>query len=302
MGAELRRLRVRIRSVKSTAKITRAQEMIAASKISKAQARQAASEPYARHITRAVTALISHHVSERHPLLDRKTDASRVAILLVTSDRGFCGGYNANILRHGQQLARALRDQGREPVFYVTGRRGVDNYLFNDRPMAGQWSGQSGEPGYGQAAEIGEALMRAFLAETAEGGVGEVHVVYTRFQSMLSQELTVRRILPLEIEDVEVPPEGEPVSTFDFEPSSGEVLDDLMGQYIRGRIWNMLLEAAASEHAARRRAMMSATDNANDLVTKLTRQANEARQAEVTNELNEIVGGANALADSVKTD
>ncbi|GAB3664835.1 F0F1 ATP synthase subunit gamma [Actinocorallia lasiicapitis] len=302
MGAELRRLRVRIRSIKSTAKITRAQEMIAASKITRAQQRQAASAPYARQVTRAVTALISHHVPHKHALLNRRPDTSRVAILLVTSDRGFCGGYNANVLRHGQQLAAQLREQGREPVFYVTGRRGVDNFRFNERPMAGQWTGQSGEPTYHQAAEIGQALLDAFLRRTSEGGVGEVHIVYTRFVSMLSQQLSVRRILPLEIEDVDAAPDGQAVASYEFEPSVEEVLDGLMGQYVRGRVWNMLLESAASEHAARRRAMMSATENANDLVTKLTRQANEARQAEVTNELNEIVGGANALADSAKSD
>lgn len=300
MGAELRRLRVRIRSVKSTSKITRAQEMIAASKITKAQARRTASDPYARQITRAVSALLSHHVREQHALLNQKPDKSRVAILLVTSDRGFCGGYNSNVLRHGRQLEALLREQGREPVFYVTGRRGVDNFTFNDRPMARHWSGESGEPSYALAAEIGQTLMDAFIRPTAEGGVGEVHIVHTRFVSMLSQQLTVRRILPLEVEDVVIPPEGEPVSSYEFEPSPGEVLDDLMGQYVRGRVWNMLLESAASEHAARRQAMMSATDNARDLITKLTRLANEARQAEVTNELNEIVGGANALADSAE--
>ena len=300
MGAQLRRLRVRIRSVRSTAKITRAQEMIAASKINRAQARRAASAPYAREITRAVSLLLSHHVREKHALLNRKPDASRVAVLLVTSDRGFCGGYNTNVLRHGRQLAELLRGNGQEPVFYVTGRRGVDNFRFNEQPMAGQWAGESGEPTYATAAEIGQELMDAFDLATAEGGVGEVHVVYTRFVSMLSQTLTVRRILPVEVEDVVVPADGEPTASYDFEPTPADLLDDLMRQYVRGRVWNMLLESAASEHAARRQAMMSATDNARDLITKLTRQANEARQAEVTNELNEIVGGANALADKAE--
>lgn len=302
MGAELRRLRVRTRSIKSTAKITRAQELIAASKISKAQARQAASRPYAKQITRAVSALISHHVHEKHALLNQKPDTSRVAILLITSDRGFCGGYNANVLRHGSQLAELLRDQGKEPVFYVTGRRGVDNFRFNQKPMEGEWAGFSGEPAYAVAAEIGQLLVDAFSKPNAEGGVGEVHVVYTRFVSMLTQELTVRRVLPLQIEEVDAPlvEGGKVLASYEFEPSPAEVLDDLINQYVRGRIWNMLLESAASEHAARRQAMMAATDNANDLIFKLTRQANEARQAEVTTELMDIVGGANALTESAK--
>lgn len=297
MGAELRRLRNRIRSIRSTAKITRAQELIATSKITKAQARRAASVPYARQITRAVSALLTHNAHEDHPLLDRKTDASRVAVLLVTSDRGFCGGYNSNVLRAGRQLAEMLAGEGKEPVYHVTGRRGVDNFLFNKRPMAGQWTGRSGQPSYTLAAEIGRLLVESFETPTAEGGVGEVHVVYTRFVSMLTQQTTVRRILPLEVEEVEALPDGGPLASHEFEPALDEVLDALIHQYVHGRIWNMLLEAAASEHAARRQAMMAATENARDLIFELSRRANEARQAEITNELSDIVGGANALAE-----
>ncbi len=297
MGAELRQLRNRIRSIRSTAKITRAQELIATSKITRAQARRAASIPYARQITRAVSALLTHNAHEDHPLLDRKTDASRVAVLLVTSDRGFCGGYNSNVLRAGRQLAEMLAGEGKEPVYYVTGRRGVDNFLFNKRPLAGQWTGQSGEPSYALAAEIGRVLVESFETPTAEGGVGEVHVVYTQFVSMITQQTTVHRILPLEIEEVEALPEGGPPASHEFEPTVVDVLDALIHQYVHGRIWNMLLESAASEHAARRQAMMAATENAQDLIFKLSRRANEARQAEITNELSDIVGGANALAE-----
>lgn len=297
MGAELRQLRSRIRSIRSTAKITRAQELIATSKITKAQARQAASVPYARQITRAVSALLTHNAHVDHPLLDRKPGATRAAVLLVTSDRGFCGGYNSNVLRAGRQLSELLAAEGKEPVYYVCGRRGVDNFLFNRRPLAGQWTGRSGDPSYALAAEIGRLLVEAFETPDEEGGVGEVHVVYTQFVSMITQRTTVRRILPLEVEEVEALPEGGVAASHDFEPSVGDVLDALIHQYVHGRIWNMLLESAASEHAARRQAMMAATENAQELIFKLSRRANEARQAEITNELSDIVGGANALAE-----
>ncbi|MCD0453709.1 F0F1 ATP synthase subunit gamma [Actinocorallia sp. API 0066] len=303
MGAELRKLRGRIRSIKSTAKITRAQELIATSRISRAQARQAASRPYARQITRAVSALVTHNVSEDHALLNRRPDASRVAILMITGDRGFCGAYNANVLRHANALTKMLKAEGKDVVFYITGRKGVDNFTFNGRPIERFWVGESGEPTYATAAEIGKELVERFSMPTTEGGVGEVHVIFTRFVSMISQQMTVRRILPLEIEDVEELPGGEgPAASYDFEPSVSEVLDALIQQYVRGRIWNMLLESAASEHAARRQAMMSATDNANDLIFRLSRQANEARQAEITNELIDIVSGANALTATTKDD
>ncbi|ROO84166.1 F-type H+-transporting ATPase subunit gamma [Actinocorallia herbida] len=297
MGAELRKLRGRIRSISATAKITRAQELIAASRISRAQARQAASRPYARQITRAVSALLTHNVTEDHALLNRAPDTSRVAILMITGDRGFCGAYNANVLRHGNALEKLLRGQGKEVVFYLCGTKGVDNFRYNHRPIEKSWLGQSGEPSYATAADIGRTLVERFDTPTVEGGVGEVHVIYTRFVSMINQEMTVRRILPLAVEDVEGEPGEGPSATYDFEPTVGDVLDVVIQQYVRGRMWNMLLESAASEHAARRQAMMSATDNANDLIFKLTRRANEARQAEVTNELIDIVSGANALTD-----
>ncbi|GAB2852433.1 F0F1 ATP synthase subunit gamma [Actinocorallia aurea] len=302
MGAELRKLRGRIRSISATAKITRAQELIAASRISRAQARQAASRPYARQIVRAVSALMTHNVTEDHALLNRKPDMSRVAVLMITGDRGFCGAYNANVLRHGNALEKMLRAEGKEVVFYLCGRKAVENFTYNGRPIERSWQGESGEPSYAMAADIGRTLVERFDTPTVEGGVGEVHIIYTRFVSMISQDLTVRRILPLAIEDVEGEPGEGPSATYDFEPTVGDVLDVLIQQYVRGRMWNMLLESAASEHAARRQAMMSATDNANDLIFRLTRRANEARQAEVTNELIDIISGANALTAESKRD
>jgi len=297
MGAQLRALRSRIRSIKSTAKITRAQELIAASHISRAQTRLAAAKPYAREITHAVSALLSHHVHLEHPILNFAPDRSRVAILVITSDRGFCGGYNHTVLRNAESLAEKVREEGREPLFYVTGGRGTDYFQFRHRPMEASWTGFSGAPTYATAAEIGQLLTETYVRPTREGGVGEVHVVYTEFVSMLTQRLTVRRILPLEIEDVEAQDGKDLPPAYDFEPTPALVLDELLKQYVHARIWHMLLESAAAEHAARRQAMMSATDNANELIGALSRKANEARQEEITNELSEIVAGANALSE-----
>ncbi|MEV4252940.1 F0F1 ATP synthase subunit gamma [Spirillospora sp. NPDC049652] len=307
MAAQLRALRNRIRSVKSTAKITRAQELIAAARISQAQQRLAQSKPYARQVTRAVESLISHHVQMDHALLNEDPDTSRVALLIVTSDRGFCGAFNNNAIKQGEALMANLREKGSEPVLYVTGQRGIDHFRFQGVPVERAWHGDSGRPDFATTAEIGQTLLEAFDRPTAEGGVGGVHIVYTEFVSMLTQRLTVRRILPLEVEDV---PEGEgdagrggersgaaggAESVYDFEPDPVTLLDGLLRQYVNSRLWHMLLESAASEHAARRAAMMAATDNANELIDKLTRQANEARQEEITMELTEIVAGADAL-------
>ena len=301
MGAQLRAIRQRIRSVRSTAKITRAQELIASSRVSKARDRSLAAEPYSREITRAVSVLVSHHLKANHALLNERPDTSRVTVLLLTSDRGFCGGYNHNVIRQGEALAGLLRRQGKEPTFHVAGRKGVDWFTFRHREMADAWTGFSGQPGYELATEIGETLIQAFDMPTRAGGVGEVHVVFTEFVSMLTQRTAVRRILPLEVEEHEVEAfgaageRGLPHAPYDFEPSPYAVLDALLRKYVRARIWYMLLSSAASEHAARRTAMMSATENANELIGKLTRLANEARQSEITTEITEISGGAEAL-------
>ena len=298
MGAQLRLVRRRIRSIQSTAKITRAQEMIAASRIIKAQQRVHAAAPYAREITRAVEAVVSRSQQISHPLIVEPVNAARAAIVLITSDRGFCGGYNANVLREAQALAGLLSGQGKEAVTYVVGAKGIIWHRFRDRPMAAEWHGFSDNPRHEHARQITAALIEAFSAPADEGGVDEIHLVYTEFVSMLTQRATVRRILPLEIEEVaEEPPEG-PVPVYDFEPSPEAVLDELLPAYVESRLYYALLQAAASEHASRRRAMKSATDNANDLIEQLTRDANQARQAEITQEISEIVGGANALAES----
>jgi F-type H+-transporting ATPase subunit gamma len=301
MGAQLRVIRRRIGATKSMAKITRAQELIASSRILKAQQRVKESGPYARQITRAISALISHSVGIDHPLLTERTDTNRAAVLLITSDRGFCGGYNANVIREAEGLMTMLREQGKEPVPYIVGRKGTTWYRFRQRDVADDWSGFSDSPRFENAEEVGRTLVREFQKPAEEGGVAEIHIVYTEFISMLRQTAQVRRLLPLEVEEVEeaAPEHGEGLlATYEFEPSADAALDALLPNYIESRIWHMMLQAAASEHAQRRRAMKSATDNANDVVETLTRVANQARQAEITQEISEIVGGANALAET----
>jgi F-type H+-transporting ATPase subunit gamma len=300
MGAQLRVVRRRIATTKSMAKITRAQELIASSRIVKAQQRVKESGPYARQITRAISALVSHNVGLGHPLLTERTDSKRVAVLLITSDRGFCGGYNANVLREAEGLMTLLRGQGKEPVPFIVGRKGVGWYRFRQREFAGEWTGFSDNPRFENAETIGRALVEEFGKPAEDGGVAEIHIVYTEFISMLTQTAQVRRLLPLEIEEAEELPEGTKgtLPAYEFEPSADAVLDALLPNYIESRIWHMLLQAAASEHAQRRRAMKSATDNANDVIENLTRVANQARQAEITQEISEIVGGANALAET----
>ncbi|RAY15762.1 F0F1 ATP synthase subunit gamma [Actinomadura craniellae] len=295
MGAQLRQLRRQIRSVKSTAKITRAQELIATSRIVKAQENVRASRPYADQITRALSALISHRVGIGHPLLKEQPEDRRSAVLIITSDRGFAGGYNANVLREAESLVARLREQGREPIPYVIGNKGITWYRFRGREMAEQWSGFSDRPDFPSAERIGRRLAEDFLKTDEEGGVGEIHVVYTEFVSMLTQQVQVRRLLPLEVVEEAA---DEVLPTYDFEPSAEAALDLLLPNYIESRIFHMLLQSAASEHASRRRAMKSATDNANELIGLYSRQANQARQAEITQEISEIVGGANALAES----
>jgi F-type H+-transporting ATPase subunit gamma len=298
MGAQLRLVRRRIRTVRSTAKITRAQELIASSRIIKAQQRQRAAEPYAREITQAVEAVVSRSSNIKHPLTTKPESVTRAAVLILTSDRGFAGGYNASVLREAEGLRVLLQDNGVEAVPFVAGRKGITWHRFRQRAMAGEWSGFSETPAAANASEITAALLEAYQRPTGEGGVDEIHLVHTEFVSMLTQRPAIRRILPLEIvETTEEAPTG-PVPLYEFEPSPEGVLDALLPWYVESRIFHALLDAAAAEIASRRRAMKSATDNANDLIEQLNLEANKARQAEITQEISEIVGGANALAET----
>ncbi len=332
--ASVRELRSRIRSVNSTKKITRAQEMIATSRITKAQARVQASKPYAEEITRVLTALASASSSLDHPLLSQRDEPKRAAVLVVTSDRGMCGGYNANVLREAEQLLQLLRSEGKDPVIFVLGQKGLAYYTFRGREVSGAWTGFSQQPTYDDAARASQHLVELFLAGSGEEieayngegtieGVDELHIVYTRFVSMLTQSPEVRRVAPMDVEVEEDRLQSEddeqgdeqdgeqgkgsggandPTPDYEFEPEPEALLGALLPKYVGTRIYASLLDAAASESAARRTAMKAATDNANELVESLSRVANQARQAQITQEISEIVGGVNALADSAGSD
>jgi F-type H+-transporting ATPase subunit gamma len=296
MALSVREYRARIKSVESTKKITRAMELIAASRIIKAQQRAQAAAPYARELTRAVSALVTY-ANVDHPLTTETTDSNAAAVLVVTSDRGLAGAYSSSVLKEAERLVEKLKGEGKDVRVYVSGRKGVGYFNFRRREIEDSWTGHSDQPTYEVAKEIGDALIEQFLTE--DTGVDEVHVVYTRFKSMLTQEPTAVRLLPLEVvEGEDRPSEDEMLPLYEFEPSPAEVLDALLPRYVQSRIYFALLQAAASELAARQRAMKSATDNATELIKKYTRIANQARQAGITQEISEIVGGVNALADA----
>ena len=294
MAAQLRVVRARITAVQSIAKITRAQELIASSRIVRAQQRTRAAEPYATELTRAVEALVSRSTSIDHPFVAEPEHPTRAAVLILTSDQGFAGAYNANVLRESARLREALRGRGITPEVYVAGRKGVGWHRFRQVEVADSWTGFSAAPSYADADAITRVLLEQFTAES--GGVDEIHLVATDFISMLTQRPSVRRLLPLQIEETDEPSPSGLLPQYEWEPSPEVVLDALLPQYVAARIYYAMLEAAASELASRRRAMKAATDNANDLIETLTREANNARQAEITQEISEIVGGANALA------
>ena len=304
MAVSLREYRARIKSVESTKKITRAMELIAASRIIKAQQRAQSAAPYARELTRAVSAVATYSNVD-HPLTTEPENPERAAILIVTSDRGLAGAYSSSVLKEAERLAERLRGEGKEVDTYVSGRKGEAYYRFRSRPVVESWTGFSDQPSYEDAQRsIGDGADRGDSSTVDEddaevAGVDEVHVVYTQFRSMLVQEPRDIRLLPLEVvEGEERPPSDEVLPLYEFEPSAEEVLDGLLPKYVESRIFFALLQAAASELAARQKAMKSATDNADELIKKYTRIANQARQAGITQEISEIVGGVNALADA----
>jgi F-type H+-transporting ATPase subunit gamma len=300
MGAKVREYRRRIRSVQSTKKITRAMELIAASRIVKAQGRIQQARPYAEAITGVVGTVAGQGSTVEHPLTTPRENPARAAVLVLCSDRGLAGGYSANVLRTAEELNSLLREEGKEPVPFLVGRKAVSFYRFRGRDVSRQWTGFTEQPSYSDAKEVADELIAAFIAggeaetESGKPGVDEIHIVYTEFRSLASQKAVAKRMLPLVIEyEEDAPPD---TAQFDFEPSAEGVLDALLPRYIEARIFAAMLEAAASEQAARQRAMKSATDNAYELIKALTRDANSARQAEITQEIMEIVGGAEALA------
>ncbi|MBQ0853360.1 F0F1 ATP synthase subunit gamma [Streptomyces sp. NPDC057621] len=299
MGAQLRVYKRRIKSVTATKKITKAMEMIAASRVVKAQRKVRASTPYATELTRAVTA-VGTGSNTKHPLTTEAETATRAAVLLLTSDRGLAGAFNSNAIKAAEQLTARLVAEGKEVDTYIVGRRGLAHYNFRERKVSESWAGFTDEPSYADAKNVAVPLIEAIEKETAEGGVDEIHIVYTEFVSMMTQTAVDSRLLPLSLEEVaeESSSKDEILPLYDFEPSAEDVLDALLPRYVESRIYNALLQSAASKHAATRRAMKSATDNAGDLITSLSRLANAARQAEITQEISEIVGGTAALADA----
>ena len=297
MAGQQRVYRQRIRSTQSLKKIFRAMELIAASRIGRARQQVTAAGPYARAITRAVSA-VATHADVDHPLTRERADVHRVAVLVVTSDRGMAGAYSASVIREAERLIGRLTEEGKEVELYATGRRAVSYFTFRRRELAGRWTGASDAPSFGLAREIAQTLLDAFLAEPEQGGVGELHVVFTQFVNMVTQTPRVIRMLPLEVVEGVAQPGEESLPLYEFEPSPEEVLDALLPRYVQSRIHNCLLQAAASELAARQRAMHTATENAEDLIRMYTRLANQARQSEITQEISEIVSGADALAAS----
>lgn len=323
--ASIRELRSRIKSVNSTKKITKAQELIATSRITKAQRRVADSLPYAQEITNVVERLASASSLE-HPMLRERENGKRAAILVVTSDRGMCGGYNHNVLKKAKELRALLEDEGYETVYYVTGRKGIDYFDFRSEPLAGTWEGFSQDPAWAATHDVRRHMIDGFVA-SSEGeakwrdgvrtdgtpiqGFDQVHVVYTEFKSMLSQVATAHQLLPLvpviETEEMSIGDSAltdveQPTPDYDFEPDAETLMDALLPQYVSRTLYAFMLEASASESAARRTAMKSATDNATELVKDLSRVANQARQAQITQEITEIVGGSDALDDSGESD
>lgn len=300
MASSLRELRERRNSVATTKKITRAMELIAASRIVKAQQFARAARPYTDALTHAVSALATYSEIE-HPLLVDHQPARRSAMLLITSDRGLAGAYSSNAIKRAEELTAKLRGEGQEVVQYISGNKGVSYFEFRSRDIEQRWTGFSDAPQQRHAQEIGEVLIDKFLAPYEEGGVDQIHIVGTRFVSMLTQTPVALRLLPLVVEEEDDAGDshaGETLPFYDFEPGPQEVLDQILPMYVINRIYTALLQSSASELASRQRAMKSATDNAQQMIDRLTREANQARQAEITQEISEIVGGAAALAES----
>jgi F-type H+-transporting ATPase subunit gamma len=305
MAATLRELRGRIRSAGSIKKITKAQELIATSRIGRAQNRLQAARPYAFEITSMLTNL-GNEAALDHPLLVEREEPKRAGILVVSSDRGLCGGYNSNVFRRAEELFSLMRQEGKTPIVYTVGRKALNYYRFRNWKITDSWSGFSEQPTYENAQEIASTLVDAFLAGADDHGddpgpdgilgLDELHIVSTEFKSMMSQSAVAHRIAPMVVEYVEE--ESGPRTLYSFEPDATTLFDALLPRYLATRVYAALLESAASELASRQRAMKSATDNADDLIKALTLEANRERQAQITQEISEIVGGANALSDA----
>ena len=298
MGAQLRVYRQKIKAAQTTKKITRAMELISASRIQKAQQRVAASGPYSRAVTRAVSAVATFSNVD-HILTTEPEKIERAAIVIFSSDRGLAGAFNTNVLKESGELAARLAGEGKDVVYYLVGRKAAAYFAFRRRASEQIWTGGTDSPEFSTAKEIGDAVVAKFLQPASEGGVDEIHIVYNRFVSMLVQVPEVVRLLPLEVvEGVEAPEKSDVLPLYEFEPEVGDVLDALLPVYIESRIFNAMLQSAAAKHAATQKAMKSASDNADKLIKTYTTLANNARQSEITQQISEIVGGADALSSA----
>ncbi|WP_127841624.1 F0F1 ATP synthase subunit gamma [Actinomyces wuliandei] len=296
MAGNQRLYKQRIRSTQTLQKVFKAMELIASSRIGQARRNAQEVSPYDHALSHAVAALGSYARLD-HPITRTRADTNRVAVLVVTSDRGMAGAYSATILRESEHLLNQLLAEGREPVLFTFGRRAQSYFSFRGRDVEYSWTGESDRPSAPTINEVASLLLEYFLASEPAGGVAEVHIVFTRYVSMVSQVPEVRRMLPLTVVDVdearEQPQQALPL--YEFEPSPNEVLGALLARYVATRIRNALLQSAASELAARQQAMHTATDNAEEIITTYTRLANAARQGDITQEITEIVSGADAL-------
>lgn len=294
MAGEQRIYKQKIRATQTLEKVFSAMELIAASRVGRARERALGQDPYTRALTHSI-ATVAAHADEDHPLLNERTDTNKVILLIVTSDRGMAGAYSASVLREADRLRQELEEQGKEPLLYVFGRRGVSHYKFRGVELANSWTGESDNPKSDTAHEIASEFLDLFLADAEHGGVSELHVVYTRFENMITQTVEVRRMLPLVVVDQDEAAMQEEAPIYEFEPSPHELFDALLPMYVDQRIYSVLLMAAASELASRQQAMRAASENAQELIEDYTRLANNARQAEITTEITEIISGADSL-------
>jgi len=294
-GAQERVLRRRIGSVQNTKKITRAMELIAATRVVKAQQRANEARPYAEHITQVIEDLSASGADVDHPLLRQAEQVSRVGVVVLGADRGLAGAYNSNVIKTAEREIMAARAEGLSYDLVTIGRKSKAYFQFRNYPITASFEGFSEKPTFEAAADIAARVISLF---TAEGGCDRIVLVYTRFISMGSQEVVVRRFLPLQtVSRIAEEGDAKAVAGFEFEPSPAAVLESLLPRYVESRLFAALLEAAASELANRQRAMKAATDNAQDLIVKLTRKMNQVRQDAITTEIMEIIGGAEALAE-----
>ena len=295
MGAQLRVYKQKISSAQTTKKITKAMELIAASRIQKAMTRVRAASPFARAVSQAVSAVATHS-SVDHPLTTERPEIRRSAVVIFTSDRGLAGAFNSQVLREGLEVANLLRSQGKEVSFYLVGRKAVGYFQFRRMQTVQEWTGDTDTPQFRTAEEISATLLDAYHRGGAEGGVDEIHLVFNRFVSMMTQSPETVRLLPLEVVEADAAADAAVYPLYEFEPDAESVLDALLPVYIQSRVFNALLQSSAAKHAATQKAMKSASDNADKLITDYTRLRNNARQAEITQQIAEIVGGADALA------